>query len=382
MTSKVIHTVLDVSSLKAEVIHRAKINLYPVFGIPVEAMHSSIDSINTLEIDEWANAFIKSGNEYFDSAIRQQSKQQAIADYEIAQQFFNLGRWPAVLTPSRENAYNNERKAFRKIQQLKGIEIEEIRTARATGYLATLNAKGDSKLPLLVSVGGLDGWKEARIKQLSPLLEHGVAILSLDMPGTGQSNVFMDEDADTVLNELIDKALANPIIDSNKVIFYGGSFGGYWTTRLAVSTRINLVGVVSQSGPLSHTFDKTQLQSVFSGKEYLYDCLPAFQALLSESKNEDEFFDKIKSQSIENSRENPLVIDCPMLIVGGVLDSLVPMSDLVSILTSDGGIREAWINPNGIHMGRERGENACWRDGEIYQKVIFPWIIEKFSMHE
>jgi esterase FrsA len=60
----------------------------------------------------------------------------------------------------------------------------------------------------------------------------------------------------------------------------------------------------------------------------------------------------------------------PMLVVGGVKDTQVPIADLELLMRSGDVPKDAWINPSGGHLGREaRG----WTDPVIFSKVIIPW---------
>jgi len=43
----------------------------------------------------------------------------------------------------------------------------------------------------------------------------------------------------------------------------------------------------------------------------------------------------------------------PMLIVGGAKDTQVPISDLDLLLHNGDVPKDAWINPQGGHLGRE-----------------------------
>ncbi|MBS1039206.1 alpha/beta hydrolase family protein [Gluconobacter cerinus] len=374
-----IQTNKTVDDLKKEILHRSSINLYPVFGIPRNIMEETIKDIKTLKVDEWAEAFISSGDKYYNLGIKNAKNNEllAIKNYEIAQRLYNMGRWPAVTTSSRNTAYARERKAFEAVHRLNGTKMDIVtiifNKKTVTGDLI-LPANSSSPVPLVISIGGLDGWKEARVTQLMPLVQHGAALLSLDMPGTGQSGVKMGAGAEESLFAIIEKTLIRADIDPERVVFYGGSFGGYWTTLLASRNRIKLKGVVDQSGPFSEAFNPDHLMSVFDGNEYLYDSFPALNNLLSGTTNKSEFLKKIKLYAIDNLVSGSLTINCPVLIIGGKHDSLVPSGDLMPVLFSDGAPRDAWINPNGIHMGRERGQNATWNDKVIYQKIIFPWV--------
>ncbi|MBS0961331.1 alpha/beta hydrolase family protein [Acetobacter thailandicus] len=382
---KNIQTNKTVEELKKEVLHRSSVNLYPIFGIPKNIMENTIKNIQSLKVKEWSEAFIISGNFYYKSGLgnEKNNKNIAIENYSIAQKLYNMGRWPAVTSEERNISYIHEREAFEAINRLNGTRLHFITSVtngkEITGDLV-LPKKITAPVPLVISIGGLDGWKEARVTQLIPLVDHGAALLSLDMPGTGQSGVKMGPLAEESLFVIIEKTLARKDIDPTRIVLYGGSFGGYWTTLLASRNRLPLKGVVDQSGPFSATFNSDHMKSVFKGNEYLYDSLPALSSLLENTPNEQIFLDKIQSYAIDKLVSGALTINCPVLVVGGKHDSLVPTEDLLPVLFSDGATRDAWINPNGIHMGRERGHNVIWNDKEIYQKIIFPWLLTRLTM--
>ena len=59
----------------------------------------------------------------------------------------------------------------------------------------------------------------------------------------------------------------------------------------------------------------------------------------------------------------------PMLLVNGEKDSQVPIEDLYALLRS-GSPKEAWVNPEGGHIGRNRD----WPDTRIFSQVVVPWL--------
>lgn len=59
----------------------------------------------------------------------------------------------------------------------------------------------------------------------------------------------------------------------------------------------------------------------------------------------------------------------PMLIIAGVKDTLVLMSDIYLIVDNGDILKEAWINPQGQRLGRHA---AVWPDPVIFQQVIIP----------
>jgi len=63
----------------------------------------------------------------------------------------------------------------------------------------------------------------------------------------------------------------------------------------------------------------------------------------------------------------------PMLIIGGVLDTQVPIDDEYLLLSKGDVPKEAWINPRGGHLGRQVG---VWPDPRIFKEVIIPWLVK------
>jgi hypothetical protein len=62
----------------------------------------------------------------------------------------------------------------------------------------------------------------------------------------------------------------------------------------------------------------------------------------------------------------------PMLILAGVLDTQVPISDIYLLLNKGDVPKTAWINPSGGHLGRQVG---VWPDPRIFKEVIIPWLV-------
>ena len=60
-----------------------------------------------------------------------------------------------------------------------------------------------------------------------------------------------------------------------------------------------------------------------------------------------------------------------MLLINGEGDTQVPIDDLYILLRS-GTPKEAWVNPQGGHVGRGPG----WPDGRILTDVAMPWLVQ------
>lgn len=60
----------------------------------------------------------------------------------------------------------------------------------------------------------------------------------------------------------------------------------------------------------------------------------------------------------------------------GVLDHLFPIENSFLLLRS-GTAKDAWINPAGIHMGRQDG---VWSNARITEEVLRPWIFRHLGI--
>ena len=63
-----------------------------------------------------------------------------------------------------------------------------------------------------------------------------------------------------------------------------------------------------------------------------------------------------------------------MLVVNGAADAQVPFSDVVLLL--HGSPKEAWVNPEGGHMGRTK----TLPDPVIFATVTLPWVVRQLTM--
>ncbi len=375
----------DLAQTKAKVIHLAEQSLYPLAAMNAEDVRATVAGIQSLERDEWAAAFIRTGDTYMAKAAAEQDRSAAAKAYAAAQKLYYFGRWPAPLeSKQRQIAYAKERAAFMAGAKLSAHRVSEIQAdyhgKPVYGLLGLPQntQKAGAKYPLVLALGGLDHWKEASFSQFSDLLDQGVAILTADIPGTGQSPAKLQAGSEQSLIALLDKALENPQIDQNRIAVYGGSFGGYWSNILAVKLKDRVKGVVSHSGPYAQTFDRQQFSAVMNGDEYLYDAYPAMLELFDGIGNENEFFARFAQQSLKAQGYGKQAT-AEMFVVGGQGDTLVPTSDLLDVLAMPGGIKEAWINPTGIHMGRDRQRGLL--DADINNGIVVPWLIKKLGVN-
>jgi pimeloyl-ACP methyl ester carboxylesterase len=223
---------------------------------------------------------------------------------------------------------------------------------------------------MILAISGLDSRKETVADSYGEILSHGVGFIAVDSPGTGQAPVKVSLNAERMFSAVLDYLATLPQVDTQRIIVSGVSFGGYWASKLAFVERNRLMGSVAQSPPIDEFFSEKFLrEGTMGNKEYLFDLAPAFINVFEGAQTVDDLARLMPAMSLKAmgllSRSTP-----PMLVVGGVKDTQVPMVDLELLMRSGDMPKDAWINPLGGHLGREA---KGWTDPVIFSKVIVPW---------
>ena len=362
---------------KAEVQTRADRQIYPLIGIKPDEVRAALPQVTTPDRDGWARVWISVGDKYMAKAQQELAADRATADTDFrnAWRYYNLARWPTLLSPAKKEAWDKAKQAFGEHGKLMDPPAETIRIPFADGrdIVGILRVpKRSDPAPLLITIGGLDGWRDDMVGRFAALPEHGFAYIAVDAPGTGDSPVKgSGEEADRMFAKLIDWAQAQPNFDKNRIFVHGGSFGGHWAARLAILERARLRGAIDQSGPVDIVFDPkfAREPAVLTPSFYLVDFAPSIGFMLGTKPGEDTD----KAWAGMSLRQRGLLgkPTAPMLVVGGARDPLVPVGDLFAMMTSGTQPNEAWIHPLGLHMGRVPG---VWRDEELLMKVMLPWL--------
>jgi hypothetical protein len=240
------------------------------------------------------------------------------------------------------------------------------------GYLR-LPKNAKAAVPLVIAVNGLDSRKEDLTESFSAILPLGIGYLAVDGPGTGQNPIKVSETADRMLSRVIDYVESRPEIDKNRIAMHGVSWGAYWATKMAIVERGRLRGCSAQSPPVDKFFQRDFLMnSLLGNREYLFDQVPALMSILEGVDTLDEMGDFLPKLSLvhEGLLGKPMA---PMLILAGVLDTQVPIDDEYLLLSKGDVPKQAWINPQGGHLGRQVG---VWPDPLIFKQVIIPWLVK------
>jgi len=172
--------------------------------------------------------------------------------------------------------------------------------------------KGVSKPPAVVMVMGLDSCKEEMHSNEQILLDRGMATLAFDGPGQGEAEYDLPicPEYEAPVAAVLDWLATRGDIDSDRVAIWGVSMGGYYAAR-AAAFEPRLKACVTLTGPFNfaEAFDLAPplTRAAFTARSYAgsEDAARAFAS-------------KMDLSAVARQ------ITCPVYVVGGRLDRVIP----------------------------------------------------------
>src|ERR1700686_3443036 len=368
--------------IKAEAIKRAENGMYPLIGLDPADVREAFAAIKTSDYDEWAAGFSTVADRYMTQAkaVEATDAGKASALYVKAWRLYSFGRWPVPASPGKQRAYAKALEAFLAHARLMDPPLGVVRIpfegSEIVGYLRLpKNAKGP--VPVVIAISGLDSRKEDLSENFGAILPYGIGFIGIDSPGTGQAPIKASETAERMFSRVIDYLQTRPEVDKTRIGVDGQSFGAYWATKLSIVEHARLKAVVAQSPPVDATFEKNfVLQKTLGNREYLFGLGPALMSIFEGANKIEDLGEILPKLSLVNQH----LLGKPttsMLIIAGALDTQVPISDAYLLLSSGDVPKEAWINPQGGHLGRQM---KIWPDPVIFRKILVPWLVRNLEI--
>jgi esterase FrsA len=362
--------------IKVEAVHRAEVGGYPLIGLDPNDVREAFKSIHTRDKDEWAEGFMGVADRYMaeGKSLEKTDPVKANADYIRAWHLYFFGRWPTDSSTKKKLSYAKGIEAFLAHARMMDPPVEVVHIPfegkEIIGYLR-LPKGATGRIPMVIAVNGLDSRKEDLTESFSAILPYGIGYIAVDGPGTGQSPVKASPTADRALSRVIDYLATRPEVDTHRIAMHGVSWGAYWGTKMAILEKDRLKCVSVQSPPTDLFFQKEfVVNSLVGNREYLFDQIPAMMSIFENVTTLDQVINEFSKMSLVNQHllGKPTA---PMLILAGTKDTQVPISDVYKLLDSGDAPKDAWINPQGGHLGRQVG---VWPDPRIFKQVILPWL--------
>jgi dipeptidyl aminopeptidase/acylaminoacyl peptidase len=134
---------------------------------------------------------------------------------------------------------------------------------RATVFANLRRPRADGAAPLVVLIPGLDSTKEEFFVWESVFLDRGMATLSLDGPGQGETGFELDirPDYEVAVAAILDAVADRTELDHERIGVAGVSLGGHYVVR-AAAFEPRLRAIASISGPYDLAADWESLPSL------------------------------------------------------------------------------------------------------------------------
>jgi pimeloyl-ACP methyl ester carboxylesterase len=366
----------SLEELKSEILHRSREEGWR--GVKYEDAERAVSELNSLDRDHWAAIWSGIGDDYMSSArmLESSSPEKARDDYLSAFRAYNTGRWPTEKhSPGKRQAYEDGLQAFASYSRLLDPAIETLRIpfedSEIVAYLRL--PAGVERAPLVLSINGLDSRKEDVMINTDGYIDNGVAVFGMDMPGTGQAPVLIDVGSELIFSAALDYLATRPEIDASRIAVQSRSWSGYWAAVLAYTERDRIRGAVVHGVGVHHYFQPEWQETAILSPEYLFDLFPARSVVYGVDNMEDFLAYGPRMSLIERG-----LIDqpsAPMLLINGEKDTQQPIADLY-LMMKRGDPKQAWVNPDGGHMGDTAEYPGSW----IRANVIQPWIFHQLGV--
>jgi fermentation-respiration switch protein FrsA (DUF1100 family) len=223
--------------------------------------------------------------------------------------------------------------------------------AMLTGILR--KPAGYDKPPVVVMAVGLDSTKEEGDAYEAPFLARGMATLIFEGPGQGEAQYDLPirGDYEVPVKAVLDFVATRRDLDGARIGMWGVSLGGYYAPRAAAFDK-RIKACIALGGPFNWAA--------------AWDGLPeltreAFR-VRSHCKTQAEAKTNAATLSLEGIAHN---ITCPIFIVNGRLDRIVPAADAERLAREVKGEVVLMMIEDGNHIAtnrayRWRSQSADW----------------------
>ena len=220
-------------------------------------------------------------------------------------------------------------------------------------YFGVLRKPASGRCPVLIMLPGLDSTKEELHAYEEPFLARGIAILAIDGPGQGEAEyeIPICGDYERAAELIVDWVETRTDLNSERIAIWGVSLGGYYAPRAAAYEK-RLRACIALSGP----FDWAEI----------WDALPELTRETFRARSHCSTQQEAKARAAALTlNEAAARIDCPLFVVAGRQDRLVPAAHAERLAKAASGPVELLMVEDGSHNAnnrpyRYRSRSADW----------------------
>ena len=326
----------------------------------MEELKSAVASLEGTTDDLWVPLWSGIGARYEREAEELAASGDASAareKYLIAKTYYSLARFPRPLTPLKEQANQDCIRAYLRACEFLDPPLEvvdvECEGERITSHFrAPKDANADNPAPAVLIMCGGDMFKEDRGWAGEMALEHGLANLVMDGPGTGENPFPYEPESVSAWKAAIDYLAARPEVDGGRIGAFGISRGGHSVMLLAGSYPEKVQAAVASAGHhFGYRMSDAEMANYVANRNrraaHIFGTPgdgPSFPPTTVEQ--EEALFKRWSLSELDLVDK----IVCPVLMINGKQDHLAPIGNIYYML-EHGPVtgKEARVYPDDGH---------------------------------
>ncbi|HSJ43986.1 MAG TPA: alpha/beta fold hydrolase [Euzebyales bacterium] len=261
--------------------------------------------------------------------------------YLQAKTYYAIGRFPGEITPVKRAVSDDCARAYCKASGFLDPPLEVV-DVRHQGRPITCHlrvphhASPEHPVAALLIMCGADVFKEDRGWASEYALDHGMASLVMDGPGTGQNPFPWAPESVSAWIAALDHLAARPEVDASRIGAFGISRGGYSVLQLAGTVPDRVRAVVASAGhPFGYRMDDDELERFVEVRNQRSawrfgepDGPPSFEATSVQQEREDFSRWALSELGLVDR------ITQPVLMINGKQDHLAPIGNIYFMLES------------------------------------------------
>jgi 2,6-dihydroxypseudooxynicotine hydrolase len=216
--------------------------------------------------------------------------------------------------------------------------------------------RGSARPPVAILLPGLDACKEELHAWAAPFVQRGMAALTIDGPGQGETSFHlpMTHEWGQVIGTVIDVLERRDDVNAGKIGVAGQSLGALYAP-LAASGEPRIKACIANCGP----YDAGRLWPKLP---------PLHQEVIragAHARTAEEAQRVVDKITLEGAAER---ITCPLLVVIGAADKLVPPAEGERLAKTASGPTKVVVYPEGNHV--------CFNISYKFRPLTADWMAE------
>lgn len=292
----------------------------------------------------------------------------------IASLLYGSAQWPIFENSPENIAFNNKKvECYLKYAQYADHEVRRVEIPfggkSLPGYLHLPNKRPSAKLPCILAIDGMDGFKEMMHSLYGDrFLERGIASLAIDGPGQGECNVRGIHVTATNFKDAGRAALAwmraQPELDPDRMAIFGVSFGSFWATQVAsIDDRVKGCAV-------AYVCHEPGANTIFNMASPTFKLRFMYMAGYEDEDEFDRFAETLTLRGIGEQ------IKCPYLVIAGEDDELSPIEYTYELLETIKSPKQLLLYQAERHGLHSTSSSALGPNWGVY---IAEWIKDRLD---